>query len=474
MTRFRALFAALSLLVSLCAPKIVRADDAEAARAHFSAGVKLYDAHDYATALTEFQAAYAAKRSPQIKRNVALCLRGLGRYPEAIDALEEMLAEGGDTLKADVRDGAKQTIAEMSALVATVRVRVVYAGSTPPAAFAVSVDDKAVSAERVARPLRFLPGDHVFRAVATGFTQAEQRVHLTAGQPETSIELGLVAADVAGHGRLTIQASAPAAKIVLDGVEVGTGVWSGDVPAGVHRIEATIPGVAQKTVTVNVPPNAQGTVNVDLGASPAPEPFPAPKPPPAPRLWYVSAGVGVFGQALTPTALALDDTGTTKRNFGGASLVLHGGRMLGKNVSIGLMAELGGMSTNAYESAAVKGVAQDTITLTYVAVAPELRLRTTGKFRGFIGLALGLAAQGVDAKLGVKDASTQRAEKGSSGSGVALLEGGGQLDLGNFFVEGALFADVHGAGAVDGNGDRYFKESPVVRGGLRVILGYTL
>src|SRR5215472_16304843 len=94
----------------------------ESARKHFSAGVKLYDAKDYPGALKEFRLAYADKPSPGIKRNVALCLKELHRYPEAIDALEQMLDEGGDSLKPDVRDAAHKAIDEMLPLGASLRM----------------------------------------------------------------------------------------------------------------------------------------------------------------------------------------------------------------------------------------------------------------------------------------------------------------------------------------------------------------
>jgi hypothetical protein len=56
---------------------------------------------------------------------------------------------------------------------------------------------------------------------------------------------------------------------------------------------------------------------------------------------------------------------------------------------------------------------------------------------------------------------------------MALVEGGGQIDFGRAFIEAALFADVHGLGAprtVDG---RFFSDSSAVRGGLRLLFGYT-
>jgi hypothetical protein len=470
MPRLRAASFALACVL---AASSAHADDPEAARTHFSAGVRLYDAHDWAAALREFQAAYAAKRSPQIKRNIALCLRGLGRHPEAIDALEEMLAEGGDTLKPDVRDGAKQAIAEMSALVATVRVRVLYTGRAPPTAVEITIDDHAVTTERLARPVRLLPGEHVFKAIATGYFQAEQRARFTAGQPETAIELGLVAVEVAARGRLTVQANVSSARITIDAIEVGSGTWSGELAAGPHRIDATAVGYPSQTVTVTVPANGQEAVSVDMTGPP---PY-VPDIPPArvPRLWYISGGIGIFGESLRTTG-ALDDPKNTKRGFGGAGLVAHAGRKLGAHLAVGLVGELGAMTTSSYASSAASN---DTVTVTQWVLAPEIRLMSSGKLRGFGGLALGLAGQGVAAKLPIDPSTTvggssgQRTETGSGVAGIAMVEGGGQLEIGRAFVEAAIFVDAHGVGATDASGNRYFADSPVARAGLRLLVGYT-
>lgn len=459
---------AVLALVTLAPVTRAHADEAEAARTHFAAGVKLYDARDYAAALAEFQAAYAAKRSPQIKRNVALCLRGLGQYPEAMDALEEMLSEGGDALKPEVKDGAKQAILEMTALVATVHVRVVSTGHTPPSQVTVTLDDKPIPPERFARPLRVLPGEHVFHATATGYFEAMQRVRFSAGQPDTAVDLGLVAVEVAARGRLSVQTNVMTARLTLDGVEMGHGSWTGEVAAGTHRVDATAAGYATHTVTVTVPANGQEAISVDMtSAVDAPAPIGAPR---APRLWYVTGGIGLFGESLTPTFLGLDDTGTKKRAFGGAGLIVHGGRLVGKHLALGVVGELGGMGSAAYDNLSPQPDSagkRDSVAITQWVLAPEVRLLSSGmNVRAFGGFALGLAGQVVNADHG------GRKETGASASGIALLEGGGQLDLGRLFVEAALFADVHGTSTTNTSNNRYFSDSSTVRAGLRVLVGY--
>src|SRR5215472_224837 len=188
----------------------------EAARKHFSAGVKLYDAKDYPAALEEFRRAYAEKPSPGIKRNVALCLKELHRYPEAIEALEQMLDEGGDSIKPEVRDGARKTIDEMLPLVASLRIRVVSTHAAVQPAYEVFVDDQPVSAERLSRSVRVMPGSHKLRARALGFQEATQTVEVDAGAYDVPVTLELVSTALAPMETLTVRAVPPDSDIVLD------------------------------------------------------------------------------------------------------------------------------------------------------------------------------------------------------------------------------------------------------------------
>ena len=88
----RALSIALAIVLVL-ASSAARADEA-GARAHFRRGVELYDKKQYEPALESFRAAYAEKPAAGIKRNIALCLKGLGRPVEAATAFDEALDEG--------------------------------------------------------------------------------------------------------------------------------------------------------------------------------------------------------------------------------------------------------------------------------------------------------------------------------------------------------------------------------------------
>src|SRR6187455_946761 len=79
----------------------------EIARAHFRAGVKLYQGQNYPSALAEFEAAYAAKPGPGSLQNIALCKKALLRYGDAVDSLTLLLERHGGELSEAERTAAE-------------------------------------------------------------------------------------------------------------------------------------------------------------------------------------------------------------------------------------------------------------------------------------------------------------------------------------------------------------------------------
>jgi hypothetical protein len=451
------------------------ADSTDSARTHFAAGVRLYDASSYTAALDEFRAAYAAKPSPGIKRNIALCLKGLKRYPEAIDALDEMLAEGQDSLSPAVREGAQRAIAEMGALVATVVVHVTSSGRAPAFAVATFVDEQPLSANRISRPIRLMPGDHVFTARASNCFDAQQRAKLSAGQTNVVIDLDLVAVQIVQHGRLAVRSNVATASIAIDGVAMNASTWSGELPVGPHHVEVSAMGYRTHAADVTITAAEPTDLAIDMTSMPARTPE-TPEIVEAPtvrveRDWYALVGLGFFGESLS-FSTGLDDNGT-RRGMSGLSLLGHLGRHLGTLFSAGLYGEVGAMGTDPYTSV-VDTASRVRVTMTTWALAPELRVRSKGKVRALAGVALGLQGESVSAQLAAGTGSGSLRNEAPSGvSAMALIEGGGQVDAGRWLLEGMLFADAHGVGSVSGSGGSYFATSPVARGGLRLLVGYT-
>ncbi len=477
---------ALALLLTLFAPS-AKADDGSVARArvHFANGIKLYDAvpPDYAGALAEFEEAYRAKPSPGIKRNIALCLKGLQRYPEAIDALEQMQSEGGDTLTPAVREAAAKAIAELNAMIATVRLRIVpHVTNTRVPKVALFVDDVQLTQEKFAAPLRLMPGQHVFKARATGFFEALQTATLEAGDKDVAVVIELVAIEIVEKGRLTVRANVSTATIAIDGITVGTERWTGDLRAGMHRIDVVAQGYPAYAVSVVVPANESRELPVDMGSTPiaAPAPDPYQKTTPVPKAdpnWFVSGGLTFQTESLH-FGPALDESeGGASRSLSGFGFVAHLGRRLTPYLDGLILGEIGGLAPPDYQSPQLATTAASVRVTTWT-LAPELRVHTRGSVRGLAGVAVGFEGHSVSGELGYTDttgASLVKKVSGGAAAGMFLFEVGGQIDLGRgVFLEGTAFADLHGVGGATDSvgGQRFFLSSPAVRGGARVLLGY--
>ncbi len=465
----------------------VRADElTERAHTHFSNGVRLYDTKppDYEAALAEFLAAYAAKPVASIKRNVALCQRGLKRHGDAIDTLEEMLVEGGDSIKPEVRAAARKAIKEMSELVTVVRLRVLLHGAplgTRPPVVEVSVDGRPIPAERFGAPLRFGAGDHTLSAHANGYADGSQRILVTAGQADTPVTIEMYPVSSSVRGRLHVRADVPAASIAIDGVPLAFGEWEGDLGAGTHRVELTAKGYPLNARDVLVAPNAYTDVPVAMSEAvptatpPAVVPSKSPPPPPLEpeRKFYVMAGGALEGGTRTHRAITFGDdpTGAVDHAYGGGALAVKAGWRVNSSMMLEVWSELGSMKPSTYAGPA--GTAA-MVNVTYFDLGPELRFRTNGKFRFVAGTGFGFNFESIASHVAQLRAPTIDAH-GSGVSGVWVADLGVQVSAGKrLFLEASGFVEVYGTGAATSGGQRFYMDSPGARGGIRLYLGFDL
>jgi PEGA domain len=458
----------------------------ERARGHFKKGVALYDAQppDYEGALAEFRAAYAQKSVPSLKRNIALCLRGLKRNVEAIETLEQMLLEGGDTIKPELRDAAKKAIAEMNEQIATVRLKVIVPGAAPTP-YEVMLDGMVLPPDKAAQPTRMAPGEHAFVARARGYNDGFARVNVAAGQHDVPVQIDLT--PTSARGRLHVKSSVPAATVALDGVPIAQGEWQGELGAGVHHVEVTAPGVTSwgKDVTVV----AAQTVEVDARpgeavAFDAPPPVIVPTRLPTPVYnWIIMGGASVHEgtRSLNSSSNPSSNNGpfferapATERGFWGAGVVLKAARKLGPIVLLEAWTELGGMAPVRYDT---NGGKRAEVGIAYFELGPAIRLRSKGKiFRAVGGVAVGLEVESVTAKL-TDLHGVETTQKGAGVSGCVLLEAGFQIYVSpRVFLEIDAFYNIYGVGATKSNAtkERFFLDSPETRGGVRAMLGLEL
>jgi hypothetical protein len=168
---------------SLAAPA---AADTEArkreAKLHFQSGLSLLDAHETEAALAEFRRSLERYPTRAATKNAAICLRALGRYDEALDLLEGLLAL--PDLPATDRIPIEEEIAKLEARVGTV---VLVTSAPDEKVAAVFVDNHDRGAAPLPRSLRLTAGFHVVRVSVNGFYPHERQIEVAGGQSMTSV-----------------------------------------------------------------------------------------------------------------------------------------------------------------------------------------------------------------------------------------------------------------------------------------------
>ncbi len=461
------------LLAFVLASSAAHADEA-AARAHFRRGVELYDKKQYAPALESFRAAYADKPAAGIKRNIALCLKGLGRPVEAATAFDEALDEGEESIKPDVRAAMQQELAELAKVVATVRLTVLGAVDKRPLGNAVIlVDNVALPPNASRRPVRLEPGIHVFGAHVDGLADpVEKKLSLLAGSPvDATFEIG------ARLGTLTITPSVPDAVVQVDGTEPRRGVWTGKLLPGPHRVVVSAPNYQTQTTDVVISSDANVDYAISLlrpGELPPAYTVPPKKPPPTQKSRYLVPMIAYEGQSMRLAPALGEGAAGAKRAFTGASFGVRAGYRVSRSFALELYGDVGQVSETYAISPATK---ESKTKILHWQLTPMLRFATIGWIRFTTGTGVGVHGLSVDADIATKNtvtmATTQATHKGSGVAASWLVDLGMQFDVGPLFLEGVAFFDMHGVGTTrdDTTNARLFYSSPGTRAGIRVGLG---
>jgi len=289
------------------------ASEAEAQQ-HFSLGVKLFQAQNYAGALAEFEEAYRLRPAASSLQNIALCQRAMFRYVEATDTLERMLRDHGGAVDPVDARAAREAIDEMKPMVALLRVRI-----EPPDA-TVTIDGLPL-AGGPERSVRLNVGEHRLVAEAPRHRRHEQTLTLAGGPRELAVQLEVHAAE------LTVVAEDAEAAIAIDGVPRSFGAWTGELTAGDrHVIQVYRTGFTTASDEVTLERGERRTVRVPLGPPTkdpnATTPFPY-RPPPAlpPRR-------GFYGLlASTSYVLYPDPSGFQLAKTGGRDAAYFGLRL---------------------------------------------------------------------------------------------------------------------------------------------------
>ncbi|WP_437935472.1 PEGA domain-containing protein [Sorangium sp. So ce341] len=155
--------------------------DAARARAHFEQGVALLGASDWAAALGEFLLSRRLYPTPKATNNAAVCLRELGRFDEALEMVESLLAEF-PALSPEMRIAAESEAERLRDLVGAVAIEGAEPGAT------LLVDGRRRGELPLRAPLRLNAGSHRLRVVKEGLEPFEATVEV---EPRRTARLDL-------------------------------------------------------------------------------------------------------------------------------------------------------------------------------------------------------------------------------------------------------------------------------------------
>lgn len=226
---------------------------ADEARRRFQAGVQQYNQGNYPGALAEFEVSYRLAPNPRLLYNIGLAQKGLHRYGEGIVSLEGYLAQN-QNLPADRIELVQKLLAEMRPFVTAVAI-----SGLPPGA-EVRIDGRVIGKAPL-KPVQLQAGNYVLEATAEGFASGRKEFTVHQGQP-LAVELGLTASPTSG--KVNIVARPGAARLRLDGRDVGYGAAQLALTPGGHQLEALAEGYKPYRFELTVAAGQERDVNFEL------------------------------------------------------------------------------------------------------------------------------------------------------------------------------------------------------------------
>ena len=226
------------------------------AKRHFAQGVALYNDGNFNAALAEFEAAYKIKQSPGVLYNMGLTQKSLFHYNEAIESLQQYLANDRKMPKERQKEVA-QLINEMKALLAQVTLNVIPDGA------AIKLDDRTIGQSPM-KPYGIAAGNHTLEVIADGYKPQKKEIMISAGQP---ITLNLKLELIPKSGKAHITANQPLSEVKIDDKVVGTVPVDVELSLGGHQIEVTAKGYQPYRGELTVAGGQVRTVNGDAGAA---------------------------------------------------------------------------------------------------------------------------------------------------------------------------------------------------------------
>jgi hypothetical protein len=154
------------------------------AGSRFRKGLDLFKDGDYQAALIEFRRAYELAPNFNVLYNIGQVYFQLQDYPNALNALERYMNEGGANVPASRRGEVERDIEKLKSRVANLEITVNVADAE------IALDDAPIGKSPLAKPVMVSAGKHKLTVSKTGFTSATKLVEVASGDtPKITLEL---------------------------------------------------------------------------------------------------------------------------------------------------------------------------------------------------------------------------------------------------------------------------------------------
>ncbi len=199
---------------------------------------------DWSSALTSYGEALAAKPTLAAQAGIANAQYQLQHAIEAYEAYDELLKTYGSKLTRAQQAEAEARLKETSAKTGSLSIRVDEAGAS------VLIDDVSVGMTPLPMFKRVYTGTRRVRIVKEGFVPFEES-RAVGANATVAVEARLVREAV--RGKLAVrETTGKRVVVVVDGVEVGSAPWEGEVDPGKHSVMVRGEAIGSNTQTVEV------------------------------------------------------------------------------------------------------------------------------------------------------------------------------------------------------------------------------
>jgi hypothetical protein len=233
---------------------------------------------DFGSALGEFKQAYALSKDPRLLYNMAICEKELRHYSLMKATLEQYLREASGVITPESQNVAREALAAIKPLIATVHVNVNEPGAE------VRIDGEVVGTTPLAEPLSLDTGRHQLEVRKTGFDPEQQSIE-TPGGTEPTVTITLKAQN---HSSKLVVVADGEATVSIDGKSVSQGRFDGSLPSGTHQVTVTAPGKKDYNADIDLKDGETRTLQVTLESAKSGSALP----------WIIGGVVVVAGAAI--------------------------------------------------------------------------------------------------------------------------------------------------------------------------------